>query len=886
MSKQRQVSNMQNSRRFTYGISAIILVVALISFHRIIINYPKSHQEKSLNAKLKKAKPGPDQRPSDWAWLQRTFPYWKADPVAYRKEIQKAQQMRKTSSQSTSQVELTLLEFAGPTNIGGRISDIEFNPQDPSIVYAGAATGGVFKSLDMGNSWFPIFDEQANLTIGDIAVDPVNSNTVYVGTGEANGGHNNFPGGGVYKSLDGGATWQFMGLEKTVSIGRIIIDPANPQRVFVAAVGSYFSPNPERGIYRSDNGGLSWEKKLFVSDSTGAIDVVIDPKNPSRLMAAMWERVRRPNDVHLYGRTSGLYRSLDGGDNWEYLDLANGLPDPQSTNVGRIGLAISQSQPDTVYSLYTDGSGYLGTFKSFDFGTSWIDADPDKEVRNGTANQPFSWYFGQIRVHPTNPNIVYAMDVSFMRSTNGGDSWPIMYGYSSSQPSLHVDHHALAFHPANPDYIVEGNDGGINISTDGGVTWSKVADLPVTQFYEIGLDYNNSQRLYGGTQDNGTMRTLTGALNDWNIIYEGDGFYVIVDPTNSDIIYAEYQFGGLAKSTNGGSSFSPARNGINLQEPTNWSTPVVMDPHNHLTLYYGTDRIYRTTNGAISWATISPDLTDGLPGTRLGTVTTIAVSPVDSSVIWAGTDDSHVWISTDWGTNWTEVSQTLPYRWVTRVVPDPQDRNIAYVTFSGIKWVDPQPHIFRTEDQGQNWTDISSNLPDAPVNAFAVDPFNTQYLFAGTDLGAYLSSNLGNSWEYLSPALPLVSVYDMKIHPTAHYLAIGTHARSMYKMDLSFITGIENDRLATNIFSFKLEQNYPNPFNPSTTIEFTLLRTSEVALKVFNMLGEEITTLASGRLNAGKYIFQFDGSHLASGVYLYRLQVEDYIKSKKMVLMK
>jgi photosystem II stability/assembly factor-like uncharacterized protein len=875
---------MQNIKRFTYGISAIVLIIALISFGRIIINYPTSHQEKFLNEKFKKTKPGPDQRPSDWAWIQRTFPYWKADPVAYRKELQKAKQMRGTSFQSTSQIELKLLDFAGPTNIGGRISDIEFNPQDPNIIYAGAATGGVFKSLDMGNSWFPIFDEQANLTIGDIAVDPVNSNTVYVGTGEANGGHNNFPGGGVYKSTDGGATWQFLGLENTISIGRIIIDSANPQRVFVAAVGSYFAPNPERGIYRSDNGGLSWELKLFISDSTGAIDVVIDPNNPSRLMAAMWERVRRPNDVHLYGRTSGLYRSFNGGDNWEYLDPANGIPDPQSTNVGRIGLAISQSNPDTVYAVYTNGSTYIGLYRSTDFGSSWTDADPNKAANPGFDG--FSWYFGQVRIHPLNPDIVFLLDVSFMRSTTGGATWPIMYGYGSSQPNLHVDHHALAFHPDNPDYIVEGNDGGINISADGGVTWSKVADLPVTQFYEIGLDYNNPQRLYGGTQDNGTMRTLTGALDDWNIIYGGDGFYVIVDPTNPNIIYAEYQFGGLGKSTNGGFSFSPARNGINQQEPTNWSTPVVMDPNNHLTLYYGTDRVYRTTNGAVSWAAISPDLTDAIPGSRLGTVTTIAVSPIDSSVIWAGTDDSHVWISTDWGANWTDVSQSLPYRWATRVVPDPQDRNIAYVTFSGIKWVDPQPHVFWTQDQGQNWTDISSNLPDAPVNAFAVDPFNTDYLFVGTDLGAYMSSNGGIIWKYLSLNLPMVSVYDMKIHPTAHYLAIGTHARSMYKMDLSFITGIGSDRIATKLSSFKLEQNYPNPFNPSTSIEFTLSKAGEVTLKVFTLLGDEITTLESGKLNVGKHILQFDGSNLASGVYLYRLQVEDYIKSKKMVLMK
>src|SRR5690606_13628966 len=506
--------------------------------------------------------------PYEWAWVQKTYPYDNADADVYIKAIEHVKRMKET--QADTPFSNVHWEVAGPVNIGGRVVDIEFNPKNPDIAYAGSATGGVFKSVDMGVTWFPVFDEQSVLPVGDIAVDPVNPDIIYVGTGEANGGHNNFAGGGVFKSADAGNTWQFLGLEKTYSIGRIIVDPVNPNNIYLAAVGSYFAPNPERGIYKSTNAGLSWEKSLFISESTGGIDLIMDPTNPSFLIAAMWERVRRPNSSHLFGPTSGIYRTTNAGNTWEH--LTNGLPNPLTQDVGRIGLAISQSNPNINYALYNDGYIYSGLYKTTNKGDSWINADPDYDINVGVSN--FSWYFGQVRIHPTNPEIVYAMDVSFMRSTNGGNNWPVVYGYSGP-PQLHVDHHALAFHPQNPDYILCGNDGGINISTDAGLTWSQPVQLPNTQFYEIGLDYNNPQKLYGGTQDNNTIRTNTGSTDDWDRIWGGDGMYVNVDFTNPDIIYAESQFGYLVKSVNGGISFSPAMNGINGGEPTNWSTPVI-----------------------------------------------------------------------------------------------------------------------------------------------------------------------------------------------------------------------------------------------------------------------------------------------------------------------
>jgi photosystem II stability/assembly factor-like uncharacterized protein len=839
-----------------------------------------------FTAENKNVKPAFDKHtyPYEWAWVQKTYPHYNADPDVYIKAIEHVKEMKSQLDKNTlSNVQW---EFAGPINIGGRIVDIEFNPQDPSMVYAGSATGGVFKSTDMGVTWFPVFDDQSVLPIGDIAVDPVNPNVIYVGTGEANGGHNNFAGGGVFKSTDAGNTWQFLGLHETVSIGRIIIDPSNTSNIYLAAVGSYFAPNPERGIYKSTDAGSTWFKSLFVSDSTGGIDIVMDQTNPSFLMAAMWERVRRPNSSHLYGPSSGIYRTTDAGANWQKLSPSTGLPNSNTQDIGRIGLAISKSNPEITYALYNDGAVYSGLFKSTNYGDNWVNADPDFEIQAGVSN--FSWYFGQVRIHPTNPQLVYVMDVGFMRSINSGNTWSVSF-------ETHVDHHALAFHPTNPDYIINGNDGGINISTNAGVSWSQPAKLPNTQFYEIGLDLINSQKLYGGTQDNGTVRTNTGSIDNWDRIRGADGFYVNVDFTNSDIIYAEYQFGTLFKSTNGGLNFTQVMNGINGSEPTNWSTPVIMCPHNPRVLYYGTDRVYGTTNGAANWFAISGDLTNAMPGTRLGTLTTIAVAPSDSNVIYAGTDDSHVWVTTDYGSNWTDISlhPELPDRWVTRVVVDPDDANIIYVTYSGLKWRDPQPHVFKSTNMGVNWINISSNLPDAPVNAFAVDNNNPDWLYLGSDVGAFVSFNAGQSWSILGEGLPVVSVYDMKIHPTDNYLAIGTHGRSMYKLDLNQLTvDVSEDNLFVS--SFKLLQNYPNPFNPTTKIKYLIpsnvilsgAKNLFVTLKVYNILGKEIATLVNEEKTAGNYEVEFDAANLSSGIYFYKLEAGTYSETKKMVLLR
>lgn len=831
--------------------------------------------------------PAPDEArfPNETAWLQRTYPYYQADPTAYQAALAERanlQQAAKTSAFGT-------WEFAGPTNVGGRISDIEFNPKDPEVVYAGAATGGVFKSIDMGLTWQPIFDDQAVLTIGDIAVDPVHPETLYVGTGEANGGHNNFAGGGIYKSVDGGTTWTLSGLEATTSIGRILVDPSNTERVFVAAVGSYFAPTRERGLYFTDDGGQTWEHIFYINETTGAIDLVMHPTDPQTLYLAMWERLRQVSGTQLYGRNSGIYRSRDGGTTWTL--LTQGLPDPNQSyrsdrgvGIGRIGLAISESQPETLYAFYNNGADYIGFFRTDDGGDSWFNADLDREVETGMAG--FSWYFGQVRVHPRNPDEVYAMDVLFMRSENGGVRW-------RTQNGTHVDHHALAFHPTLPNYLINGNDGGLAISEDRGQTWRKVFDLPITQFYEINYDPSNPERLYGGTQDNGTLRTVTGNVDDWEHILGGDGFYVNIDPTDPNTIYASSQWGQLGKSTSLNVNFLPALQGIPSRtlQKRNWSTPIILDLTNPQRLYYGTDRIYRSDDGASTWTAISPRLPKQPTDPLLGSVTTIAIAPSNASVVYAGTDDGQVWQTADEGLSWSNISGGLPNRWVTRVAIDPVNPAIAYATFSGLRWRDPQPHVFRTADFGLTWTDISSNLPDAPVNAFAIDPTNPSTLFLGTDIGAFVSSNTGTTWEILGEGLPAVVINDLKVQPNERVLLAGTHGRSMYKLDIAINTIPTETPEAT----FILEPSFPNPFTDQTTLRFTILEPVTVRLDVFDTLGRQVCTLWDQFTESGTHSVAWDGRDeggisVGSGTYFGRLSVDgtnrQYVKTISMTVVR
>ncbi len=798
-----------------------------------------------------------DRYPGEYEWVKRTWPHFNADPAALRTAARQAQAMHVAAKTR----DFGEWENTGPTNIPGRVSDVAFDPLHPDTMWAGNATGGLVKSTDGGTTWAFVFDDAPTLSIGDIAVDPTNPAVVYVGTGEANGGHNNHPGAGLYKSTDGGLTWKSGGLEETTSIGRVLVDYNNPSRVWVAAIGSYFAPDPNRGVYRSLNGGTSWDLVLFLNDSTGVVDLALHPTNPDILYAAAWQRVRRVTGAKLSGIGSGIYKSVDGGNSW--VRITGGLDIDE--DVGRIGIALCRTNPDILYAVYNNNTTHRGLFRSDNAGETWRKLDPAGDLSRHTGN--FTWYFGQVRVDPEDCDHVYVLDVPLVTSKDGGLTW-------SSITGTHVDHHALAFHPYDPKVVLEGNDGGIAISKSRGDTWTGVLNMPTTQFYEIGLDPTNPERYYGGTQDNGTLRR--NGNDNWERILGGDGFYVIVDPDNPNIVYAESQWGRLVKLVNGRAM--GALTGIDPNEDRNWSTPVVMDPNDNKVLYYGAERVYRTMNAAESWSPVSPNLVRG-GGELVGTISSLAVSPVASSVIWAGTDDGYVWVSGDYGNTWTRVSDGLPVRWVTRVVADPMEVNTAYLTYSGLRWRDPETYVFRTRDFGATWVNLTSNLPEAPVNALAIDPNNTDVLYLGSDVGAFVSLNGGDYWEPLGSGMPLVPVYDMKVflNDSHHFLVAGTHGRSMYRLDLKGIV-TEVTQAPTLPDAFTLNAAYPNPFTNAVQLKYRLREPAYVEIEVVDLLGRHVASVEHLNRAAGTYTATWTPQHLAPGRYYVRLNAGGLVR--------
>jgi hypothetical protein len=720
---------------------------------------------------------------NDYFYLQRVSRDGRLNLEARSRAILHARLMRARTVALTGFDAVGTWELRGPINVGGRITDVIGDPANASKFYVGAASGGVWKTLDGGATFTSIFDGQGSLSIGALAIDPKNSNILYVGTGEANpgGGSVTYPGDGVWKTSDGGATWQHLGLDATVTIGRIVVDPVNTNNVFVAATGNLFTRNLDRGVFRSQNGGQTWTKVLFVSDIAGAVDLAIDPTTPSRIFAATWERIRTPSDRTYGGPGSGLWRSLDGGTTWSL--LAGGLP-ASSTQPGRIGVAVAASSPSTVYAIFSRkaDSSLDGLFRSTDGGTTWT-RQTATNLSSIIGAQAF--WSGRLFVGPGNPSDVWIDGVGLARSSNGGATF-------SSVAGLHADHHAQWFLPANPSTILKGTDGGLYRSTNNGAAWTHFNNLPISQFYTVEAHPSEPLKIYGGLQDNGVKRTPTGQLTDWADVIGGDGFEVHVDPRSTQVIYAESQFGALRRSTNGGTSFSSATSGLSGR--LGWKTPVAIDPASigtgtTTTLYVGSNLLFRSTNSAASWTAISGDLTNGNPGTGgvvFGTITTIAVAPSNKNTIYIGTDDGNVWVTQNAGTSYTRLDASLPDLWVTRVAVDPANDAIAYATFSGFRVDQPLPHVFRTTDHGATWSDISGDLPDAPVNEIAIDPRQSSTLYVGTDVGVFVSHDTGASWAPLGVGLPDgVVITDMKllVGPPAKLLA-ATYGRSIYSIEL------------------------------------------------------------------------------------------------------
>ncbi len=852
----------------------------------------------------------PPDAPTDFFYMQRVGPSGTINVAAQRAAFAQARALRETASARGTASGSAASESAagkanaapwialGPTNIGGRITDIIADPANPDIAYVAAASGGVWKTTDAGASWAALFDDAGSLSIGALAMDPTDPAIVYAGTGEANpgGGSVAYGGDGVWKTTDGGATWSQSGLDATNAIGRIVIDPANPARVFVAACGTLFAPNADRGVYRSTDAGASWTHVLFVSDSTAAVDVAIDPATPSRIYAAMWERMRRPGSRRYGGTTSGLYQSTDGGDTWAL--LTNGLP-AASTKPGRIGVAIAPASPATVYAVYADSTGFFaGFYRSTNSGASWT-RQPDGILTGSSFYSSYGWWFGRLYVDPVDANKVFACGVDFFRTTNGGATW------SNITSVLHADQHAMWIQPSNPSLVWQGNDGGVYRSTTGGSPWVFSTGLPITQFYTNEVHPIEPARVYGGSQDNGSVRTPSGLPNGWSMLLGGDGHYIIVDPNDTDVIYAEYQYGAFFRSTDGGGTFSGATAGIPGSDRKNWSTPVVVDPASAgkpaTTLYYGTHRLFRSTNSAASWSAVSGDLSDGIPGTNgvvYATITTIAVAPTDSATIYVGTDDANVWVSTNAGGAWTKVDGALPERWVTRVAVDPVNDAVAYATLSGFREAESLPHVFRTSDWGATWADISGNLPEAPVNDLVIESTNPSVLYVATDVGVFVTQDQGASWAPLGSGLPIAVVTDLKsIGGAAPALYAATYGRSMFRCDVSAGTrvagpageGAGGPSGAAAASRPLLESSAPNPMRDATRIAFSLPRDAGVRLDVMNLAGERVRTIVATSLPAGRHEAIWDGRdargrQVASGTYVARLDAAGEVVTRKLIV--
>jgi photosystem II stability/assembly factor-like uncharacterized protein len=796
--------------------------------------------------------------PHDFMFMQRAYPSGEIKRDAYRNAVRwkKEQQQRNAVNQ--------VWEFAGPVNIGGRITDIEIPSGEAQTYYVGAASGGIFKTTNAGATWNPIFDDQEMLSIGDIEISENDNNIVWVGTGEVNagGGSLAYDGDGIYKSEDGGLTWQTKGLPDVGSIGKILIDPNDDDVIFVGAMGPLFRDDNNRGVYRSVDGGDTWQQVLFVSNITGVIDMAIHPTNGDIIYAASWERVRRPNFREYGGETSRIYRSTDGGDTWT--ELTAGLPSVAAEK-GRISIDIARSNPNVLYARYADASGSIqGVYRTANGGDSWTAVNSSQ-----LTNVGFHWWFRGIYVDPDDENTIYNVDFVVQKSIDGGNSW------STAFPGVHVDQHALAFNASVPGEVLLGNDGGFYKSTNDGASSTKDLTLPITQFYRFHVDAQNDDKIYGGSQDNSTIRTVTGGTNDWDVINGGDGFQPLVDYTDTNVIYALSQNGALRKSTNNAASFVNATVGISGGDRKNWDTPIAMDPADPQIMYYGASRLYQSTNAAGNWTAISPDLSNG-PHTgnlAFGTITSIDVSPVDSDYIYVGTDDGNVWFTNDGGGNWELISATLPDRWVTKVLASRDELNTVYVTFSGYRYGEDDGHVYKSIDAGLNWLDITANLPDIPVNDIVLDKYDNLYL--ATDVGVMVTKDQTISWEVLGTNLPSVVVTDMHIHEDSEYLYIGTYGRSAYKLDIfGDILNTAANQAEYEVFL------YPNPASEIVNIVLPG-NTGKISVTLYDAMGRILKEQNYEEVKS-EYLFSLDSN--AAGAYFVTIDTGNTKITKRLLV--
>ena len=713
--------------------------------------------------------------PAEWMWLQRANADGSIPATAFRDAIAQTRRIERdtrVNSPALSDVQWKLL---GPSNIGGRLIDVVLDPVTSGTVYVAAGTGGVWRSTDGGSTLSGVWSDDLPQSMGALAIAP--NGTLYAGTGEPDhGGGGSYYGTGVYRSTDAGATWASIGLVDTGAIGRISIDPSNPQRILVAAQGRLFDTGGERGVYLSEDGGTTWRQVLDgLNDSTGAIDVAFDPGNPNIALAALWDKLRFPDGREYGGPGSGVFRSTDGGRTWAR--IGDPLPTSES-EPGRIGVAFARSDPNRAYAITNDRVGNLtGFFVSNDAGATWtrpLTGEPALDANDGG----FAWWFGRLWVDPANADHVFSAGVPMMESRDGGASWTRGFG-------IHADQHALAFDPHTAGRVYVGNDGGLYRSEQNGNVvgpWTKATVEPYMQFYAMDASAQDVTRVSGGTQDNGSLRSWGGT--NWNLYRGGDGMMNRINPLDLNNVFACSQNGGCARSDNGGNTMTSIRARFG-GERFNWVSPLEIAAGAPDTVYFGSNVLNRSDDRGNTWRVVSPDLTGGPTPrnqTSFGTITTIGIAPTNKELVYVGTDDGRLWLTQDGGGTWTRLTDPdLPDRWVTRVTVDPEDPNLAWVTYSGFRSEsETQPHILMTTDRGTNWRDISGNLPQAPINDVIRHPKHRGWLYIGTDMGVFFSPNLGRVWLKVGETFPLVPVTDVHFHADSKTLFAATFGRSIF----------------------------------------------------------------------------------------------------------
>ncbi len=865
----------------------------------------------------------------------------------------------KRQMQATSLVKNVAFDNIGPTVMSGRVVDLAVNPKNPTEFYVGYASGGLWHTKNNGTSFTPILDSSDTQNVGDIAVD-WNTGTIWVGTGENNSSRSSYAGIGILKSTDNGKTWENMGLTDSHHIGRIIIHKNNPDQLVVGVTGHLYTPNKERGIYKTTDGGKTWKQTLYVDDMSGIIDVSVSPSNPDILFASSWTKDRKAWNFDGSGNNSGIYKSTDGGDSWTEVSL-EGSGFPTGKGVGRIGLAAFND--NVIYAIHDnqfrrekkkqeskkrgltkddfktmtvdaflaledkklngflkqnnfqekyraqnvkqmvrsgnvkpiDLAKYLEDANSLLFDTPVIGTEVYKSTDGGKSWKKthddyldgiyfsYGYYFGHIYVDPSDENGIYIYGVPILTSKDGGKTFK-----SIGKENVHADHHALWINPNMPGHLINGNDGGVNITYDDGETWIKNNSPSVGQFYAINVDNEEPYNVYGGLQDNGVwMGSHTASENrswhqsgqyPWKSIMGGDGMQVQVDSRNSNTVYTGFQFGNYFRVDVEKSKRTYIQPKHTLGENPyrfNWQTPILLSPHNQDILYLGGNKLMRSMNQGDEWEAISDDLTGGgkKGNVAYGTLTTISESSFTFGLIYTGSDDGHIHITKNAGGSWENISNTLPKDlWVSRVEASNHKKERVYASLNGYRNDDFTTYIYKSDDHGKSWKNISSNIPHSPVNVIKEDPENENILYVGTDNGLYVSFDMGTRWEAFSEGLPNVAFHDLVIQKQAKHLVAGTHGRSIYKTDIAPLQKMSSSIMNSAITIFDLADvkhsfrwggswsKWLDPFVPEMNFSFYTNAAKDVTVKVLSEKGiiiNEIPFKADKGFNYGSYDLSF-----------------------------